>query len=108
MNSIRETGRWNFKAVAVDMTGERYGRLTVIRRAESDGVGRARWLCRCDCGREVVRLRQVLREGGAKASCGCWKVEACRELGRRSAGRPKPKGLQAAFARLSESWQRRA
>ena len=104
--SVSETGRWNFKAEPVDMTGERHGRLVMLRRVESDGVGRARWLCRCDCGSEVVRLRQVIRESGDKSSCGCLKAEACRELGRRSAGRPKPQRMGDIFTLLSQSWQR--
>jgi hypothetical protein len=37
----------------VDMHGRRCGRLTVERRA-ANVHGNARWLCRCDCGAEVI------------------------------------------------------
>lgn len=34
-----------------DETGKRYGRLTVLRRFSSPGVGNfVKWLCKCDCG----------------------------------------------------------
>ena len=53
----------------VDLTGQRYGRLTVLAPAENTG-GRTAWLCRCDCGAEVVVRAQHLRTGHTK-SCGC-------------------------------------
>ena len=66
---------------AVDMTGERYGRLVVVRRAVSDGAGRARWHCRCDCGGDAIYLRSVLIRGDAK-SCGCLRRKQARINGR--------------------------
>ena len=50
----------------MDMTGERYGRLTVVRRTNQ--TGEARWLCRCDCGREFAVLGSSLRNG---STMGC-------------------------------------
>jgi len=82
--SIAETGRWNFKPRQVDMVGERYGRLVVLGRATSDPSGRSRWFCRCDCGADVVALRQTLREGDTK-SCGCLRREKARANGKRGA-----------------------
>ena len=41
----------------VDLTGKRFGRLTVISRAEKDKFGHPRWLCRCDCGNDTISLR---------------------------------------------------
>lgn len=58
----------------VDETGNRYGSLVVIARAESTARGGARWLCRCDCGREAVVLGVLLRQGSTR-SCGCSKTE---------------------------------
>lgn len=77
MKSIRDTGRWNYNPRAVDMTGQRFGRLVVLRRVASDGAGRARWSCRCDCGAVVAYLRAVLMAGDAK-SCGCLRREQAR------------------------------
>ncbi len=54
---------------AIDMTGERFGRLVVVSRSESIR-GVARWLCRCDCGRETVVRANHLRCGNTR-SCGC-------------------------------------
>jgi hypothetical protein len=58
---------------ATDLTGQRFGRLTVIARSGSRG-GRASWLCRCDCGNSVIETQNVLAMGRAK-SCGCLNDE---------------------------------
>lgn len=70
-----------------DLTGQRFGRWTVIGRA-SDHVGNGspphkqhivpRWLCRCSCGKEKVVRGQILRRGSS-ASCGCYRDEVARE-----------------------------
>lgn len=39
----------------IDLTGQRFGRLTVIERAENSPNGAAKWVCRCDCG--IVKMR---------------------------------------------------
>lgn len=46
----------------IDLTGQRFGRLTVIRydHSEHDGV---HWLCKCDCGNEKVAAGYSLRSG---------------------------------------------
>ena len=67
----------------VDLTGQRYGRLTVIKRAgtytPADGFGKAAtWLCRCDCGSEVVVLSRNLRSGNTQ-SCGCYCSERTKQ-----------------------------
>lgn len=54
----------------VDITGQRFGKLIVIKRADSDQCGNAKWLCRCDCGNEVTARGLDLRKGDRK-SCGC-------------------------------------
>ena len=57
----------------LDLTGQRYGQLTVLRPAESIG-DKTTWLCRCDCGNEVVVKTRYLRSGHVK-SCGCKRAE---------------------------------
>ena len=54
----------------IDMTGKRFGRLVVIEQSDYIEPGRPRWLCRCDCGNEVVVKGVSLRRGDTK-SCGC-------------------------------------
>lgn len=55
-------------------TGERYRRLTIIEELESShypsGAIKRQFLCKCDCGKEVVRALQGLR-AGTTISCGC-------------------------------------
>lgn len=53
----------------VDLTGERFGELTVLARDENDQFGRARWRVRCSCGIEKVVSSTHLREGRV-VSCG--------------------------------------
>ena len=53
----------------LDLTGQRFGRLTVLAPAENIG-GCTAWLCRCNCGRETVVITKRLRDGH-RTSCGC-------------------------------------
>ena len=53
----------------LDLTGQRYGRLTVVGPAENIGSFTA-WRCRCDCGQERVVKTNRLRSGRT-ISCGC-------------------------------------
>ena len=53
----------------VDIIGLRYGKLVVIRRSETE-KNRARWVCKCDCGKYCTVTGKTLRDG-KKRSCGC-------------------------------------
>lgn len=55
---------------AIDLTGQRFGRLVVLEKSESSRPRFLRWLCKCDCGVEHVVLGAALR-GGNTLSCGC-------------------------------------
>ncbi len=61
-------------ALAIDITGQKFGRLTVLERKENSKNGISRWLCRCDCGNLTVVLSTQLRKGRTK-SCGCYMKE---------------------------------
>lgn len=54
----------------LDLTGNRYGKLTVVRflRIEKE---RAVWLCACDCGNEVEKTSNILRHQETGHHCGC-------------------------------------
>lgn len=59
----------------IDLTGQQFGRLTVIKQAERpDNVNntRAYWWCKCSCGNPnlILAQGQMLRKG-QKVSCGC-------------------------------------
>ena len=56
-------------SIPADYTGDVFGSLTVLKRAENKGQ-RAAWLCKCDCGNEVIVATHDLRTGHTK-SCGC-------------------------------------
>jgi hypothetical protein len=55
------------------LTGQRFNRLTVIDRDESSRAGKARWICKCDCGTETSVIGSNLKNGAVK-SCGCLKM----------------------------------
>ena len=60
---------------AEDLTGQKFGRLTVVERAVGKDKRRVYWLCRCDCGNMKTTLKQQLKNGMCR-SCGCLNVEA--------------------------------
>ena len=57
--------------ILIDETGKKYDRLNlvVIKRAANNKQGRARWFCRCDCGKTITVSGYNLRAGLVK-SCG--------------------------------------
>ena len=57
----------------IDLTGQRFGRLTVLERAQNIGKDVA-WLCQCDCGKQSAVLGNSLKRGLSK-SCGCLRDE---------------------------------
>lgn len=66
-----------------DITGKKFGRLTVVRRAPSPNR-RAFWECLCDCGATTVCPGVDLRSGHT-SSCGCLRVDAARTTGNANA-----------------------
>lgn len=59
-----------------DLTGQRFGRLTVVRflQAEERRTRGFDWFCKCDCGNDVYANVTKLKQGDMK-SCGCLKSE---------------------------------
>ena len=53
-----------------DLTGRKFGRLTVLERAANPSRNQIRWRCRCACGRHKIILAGDLTSGGSR-SCGC-------------------------------------
>lgn len=55
--------------------GDKFGRLTVIKRDLKNQVyGRVSWLCKCECGNEVVVIGKNLKNGNTR-SCGCLVID---------------------------------
>lgn len=61
-----------------DLTGLRFGRLTIVSRAENGNDSKPRWLCQCDCGNTSVVSSSNLKRNNAR-SCGCLKSELTSE-----------------------------
>lgn len=67
-------------SVFIDLTGQRFERVRVVRRSFAKRAGRgARWECVCDCGKQFETAARNLR-GGLTRSCGCIQRERAREL----------------------------
>lgn len=57
-----------------DLTGDKFGRLTVINRSKNIGK-HAAWLCKCECGNvKIIRSDHLIY--GYTKSCGCLEKEA--------------------------------
>ncbi len=74
-----------------DLSNQRFGKLIVVNRYGSNKRGRATWLCKCDCGNEVIVSSSYLLSGHTK-SCGCFKF----------ASRNKTHGMR--HTRLYNTW----
>ena len=59
--------------VIKDLTGQKFGRLTVVKQNGHKGK-KVAWLCRCDCGNYTTVTGSELKTGGTK-SCGCINKE---------------------------------
>lgn len=61
-----------------DLTGKKFGRLTVLSRAEnyinSNGKSYVVWSCKCDCG-NIKNIQGRALRSGKTISCGCYKRE---------------------------------
>ena len=68
-----------------DLTGQKYGKLTVKEGFNAKDLGYAGggvyWRCECECGGERLARTHDLIHGHIK-SCGCYKDETMREIKR--------------------------
>lgn len=62
----------------IDLTGQRFGRLIVLQRAENkihpSGQAATSWFCICNCGNTTIATSSDLKKGNVK-SCGCLQDE---------------------------------
>lgn len=61
-----------------DITGEKFGRLTAIKRTKRSN-GNTYWLTKCECGNEKETSLTNLNSGSCQ-SCGCLNAESARKL----------------------------
>ena len=69
----------------IDLTGQVFGRLTVLRRGEDyvskNGRRRIGWLCSCSCGNpNIIRVRAESLRSGETKSCGCLEKENLQKI----------------------------
>ena len=66
----------------IDLTGQKFGRLTILkeagRRRKTNQSIEALWFCRCSCGTEKTIRSSLLRSGDTQ-SCGCLQKERTSE-----------------------------
>lgn len=67
--------------ILIDLTGQTFGRLTVLKRCiqddkkEHNAASRSsKWVCKCSCGNIITTYSSYLRTGHVK-SCGCLREE---------------------------------
>lgn len=90
-----------------DFTGKRFGALYIIKRTirpngEKQG-NYTYWLCKCDCGKEIVVSRYSLNNG--KISCGCIKKPRAKETKPRKEYSNK-KNIPQSLKRLRSIWSK--
>lgn len=61
----------------IDLSGQRFGRLTVSHRGVSKGPHSA-WVCLCECGTITKPILRHNLTSGRSTSCGCAHAEATR------------------------------
>ncbi len=62
---------------ALKLTGQVFGKLTVIKRVETESNKHSYWLCKCECGSESIVAGSNLKNGNT-SSCGCMEKESRR------------------------------
>ena len=55
-----------------DLSGKKFGNLTVVKRCTDGNYKRPYWICLCDCGNTAIVKGSSLT-GGITKSCGCLK-----------------------------------
>lgn len=58
----------------INLCSQRFGRLTVKKRAGSNRLGEPMWDCVCECGKRKIVRGADLRTGNTK-SCGCYRKD---------------------------------
>lgn len=66
-----------------NLTGRRYGSLTVTEFSHVDNRRHAIWKCACDCGKSTLASSSKLEEG-KKISCGHLRSQQLKKMRKRS------------------------
>jgi hypothetical protein len=63
----------------IDLTGQTFERLTVIKRGKNKGKI-VKWLCNCSCGMKDLNIQGNNLKSGHTTSCGCFQKEKFAKL----------------------------
>ena len=74
MGTTTSCGCFFYDSHVKDLTGQRFGRLTVLRQEGRNNHRHLKWACRCDCGTEKAIVGTSMVRG-LVVSCGCYHRE---------------------------------
>lgn len=86
----------------LEITGQKYGRLTAVKRVGTNSRSQSEWLFKCDCGNEVIKTASLVKRGGI-SSCGCLSKERIERFAENYAGANKTHGKT--HTRLYRIWE---
>lgn len=91
----------------IDLTGQQFGELVVVRVVSTASGQQTKWLCRCSCGEEITIYGNKLREArteGRELACASCKPQPGRPKGS-SVGRPPNKSKKICTLCCNLPWQ---
>ena len=69
----------------IDITGKKFGKLTVLGVHHLGKRNTRYWLCKCECGKETVQISANLKSGRIK-SCGYQRYIELSERNKKNTG----------------------
>lgn len=85
-----------------DLTGKTFGRLTVIRKLETESR-ETEWLCKCECGNFTKVTTYYLKSGRIR-SCGCLIADKAKETYAKHLGKMIKENTSVALINKEEAW----
>lgn len=74
-NLIKMKNKCCSECYKINLTGKRFGKLTVLEEAEKVNIGGLKsraWKCQCDCGERLIVAMAYLRNGKKKSCKNCY------------------------------------
>jgi len=90
----------------IDLKGQRFGRLVVLKEVGRDKCCRVLWGCKCDCGNKTIVNSNSLKNGSTK-SCGCLQKERSSEANKGKNNNRYKHGLSGTKGYICAKAQRR-
>lgn len=87
---------------AEDLTGQKFGRLTAVRKSENQAgkSKRTAWVCQCDCG-NLCQVNATNLKSGRTRSCGCLRSEKMQTQNPQRSGRDSIYDFTSAMAQTA-------